>query len=139
MAVGHRFAFTKLLVADLEAEAAFYSAALGLVTKHRVTGGEGQAAYQEIILSAVGEEGPSLILLRRLHQQPPEPGESVLGFVVDDVEQVVRQAKDAGGVVRSGPTAVPQAGVHVAQVEDPEGHAVELVQMTSAKERGDDV
>ncbi|MEV4019718.1 VOC family protein [Nonomuraea angiospora] len=139
MAVGQRFAFTKLLVADLEAEAAFYSAALGLVTQHRVTGGEGQAAYQEIILAAAGDDGPSLILLRRPHQEMPEPGETVLGFVVDDVEQVVREARAAGGVVRSGPTAVPQAGVRVAQVEDPEGHAVELVQMTRAEERGDDV
>ncbi|MFI6792082.1 VOC family protein [Nonomuraea sp. NPDC050383] len=139
MAVGQRFAFTKLLVADLEAAAAFYSAVLGLLTRHRVTGGEGEAAYQEIILSAAEDDGPSLILLHRPHQAAPDPGETVLGFVVDDVEQVVRQARAAGGVVVSGPTAVPQAGVRVAQVEDPEGHAVELVQMTSAKERGDDV
>jgi lactoylglutathione lyase len=128
MAIGQRFAFTKLLVGDLEAEAAFYSTALGLVARHRISGGEGQGAYEEIVLCVAGDQEPSLVLLRRLHQATPEPGEAVLGFVVHDVEQVVRAAEGAGGVVRSGPKIVPQAGLRVAQVEDPEGHLVELVQ-----------
>jgi len=128
MAVGQRLAFTKLLVGDLEAEVAFYSTALGLITKHRVSGGQGRTAYEEIVLSPAESDEPSLVLLRRLHQATPTPGEAVLGFVVDDVEQVVRAAEGAGGVVRSAPKAVPRAGLTVAQVEDPEGHLVELLQ-----------
>jgi predicted enzyme related to lactoylglutathione lyase len=128
MAVGQRFAFTKLLVGDLEAEAAFYSTVLGLVTKHRVSGGEGIDAREEVILCAVGHEEPSLVLLHRPHQARPEPGETVLGFVVDDVERVAQAAEGAGGAVRVAPKTVPQAGVTVAQVEDPEGHLVELLQ-----------
>ncbi|MFG6198231.1 VOC family protein [Nonomuraea sp. JJY05] len=128
MAVGQRFAFTKLLVGDLEAEVAFYSTVLDLVTKHRVSGGEGPEAREEVILCAAGHEEPSLVLLHRPHQARPEPGETVLGFVVDDVEQVVRAAEAAGGVVRVASRTVPQAGMTVAQVEDPEGHLVELLQ-----------
>ncbi|MBB5781552.1 VOC family protein [Nonomuraea jabiensis] len=124
MAHGRRFAFTKLLVGDLEAEVAFYSAVLGLVIKHRVSAGEGA----EVILCATGHEEPSLVLLHRPHQARPEPGEAVLGFVVEDVEHAVRAAEGAGGVVRVAPKAVPQAGVTVAQVEDPDGHLVELLQ-----------
>ncbi|WP_188193094.1 VOC family protein [Nonomuraea sp. SYSU D8015] len=121
---GQRFAFTKILVGDVEAEVGFYSAVLGLVTKHRLSAGEGE----EVILCAEGHEEPSLILLHRPHQARPEPGEAVLGFVVDDVEQAVRAAEGAGGVVRVTPRVVPQAGVTVAQVEDPDGHLVELLQ-----------
>ncbi|MEV4580416.1 VOC family protein [Nonomuraea jabiensis] len=124
MALGRRFAFTKLLVGDLEAEVAFYSAVLGLVIKHRVSAGEGE----EVILCATGHEEPSLVLLHRPHQARPEPGEAVLGFVVEDVEHAVRAAERAGGVVRVAPKAVPRADVTVAQVEDPDGHLVELLQ-----------
>ncbi|MEV1248660.1 VOC family protein [Nonomuraea sp. NPDC050022] len=126
MADGPRFSFTKLLVGDLEAEAAFYSTVLGLAVRHRVAGGEGQRPYEEIILGSAGGEEPSLVLLRR--EVAPQPGEAVLGFTVGDVDQVVRAAEAAGGVVRSGPRDMPQAGLRVAQVEDPEGHLVELVQ-----------
>jgi lactoylglutathione lyase len=101
---------------------------MGLMSKHRVTGGPGRSAYAEIVLSSAESDQPSLVLLRRLHQATPTPGEAVLGFVVDDVEQVVRAAEGAGGVVRSAPKAVPRAGLTVAQVEDPEGHLVELLQ-----------
>lgn len=124
MALDRRFAFTKLLVGDLEAEVAFYSAVLGLVIKHRLSAGDGE----EVILCATGHEEPSLVLVQRPHQARPEPGEAVLGFVVEDVAQVVRAAEGAGGVVRVAPKAVPQAGVTVAQVEDPDGHLVELLQ-----------
>jgi hypothetical protein len=41
---------------------------------------------------------------------------------------VVRVVEGAGGVVRVAPKAVPQADVIVAQVEDPDGHLVELLQ-----------
>ncbi|MDX3100971.1 VOC family protein [Nonomuraea angiospora] len=124
MALDRRFAFTKLLVGDLEGEVAFYSAVLGLIIKHRLSAGEGE----EVILCATGREEPSLVLLHRPHQARPQPGEAVLGFVVDDVEQVVRAADGAGGVVRVAPKAVPRAGVTVAQVEDPDGHLLELLQ-----------
>ncbi len=52
----------------------------------------------------------------------------MLGFAVADVEHTVRAAVTAGGVVRSGPTAVPSLGVCVAEIEDPEGNRLEIVQ-----------
>jgi predicted enzyme related to lactoylglutathione lyase len=50
-------------------------------------------------------------------------------LLVGDLEaEVVRAAEAAGGVVRVAPRTVPQAGMTVAQVKDPEGHLVELLQ-----------
>jgi predicted enzyme related to lactoylglutathione lyase len=123
-----RFTFTKILVDDLEAEAAFYSTVLGLVEKHRVAGGEGDGAYAESVMCCAHSDEPSLLLLKPLHRQVPTPGEVVLGFAVADVDEAVRATEASGGSVNSGPRSLPQHGLRIAQVKDPEGHLLELVQ-----------
>ncbi|MFF5965228.1 VOC family protein [Streptomyces collinus] len=128
MADDARFTFTKILVDDLEAEAAFYSTVLGLVEKHRVAGGEGTGAYSQSIMCCADSDEPSLLLLKLLHREAPTPGEAVLGFAVADVDEVVRATETAGGSVSSGPRSLPQHGLRIAHVKDPEGHLLELVQ-----------
>jgi predicted enzyme related to lactoylglutathione lyase len=123
-----RFAFTKILVDDLETESAFYNTVLGLVEKHRVAGGEGGGAYTQSVMCCVGSDEPSLLLLKPLHRKAPTHGEAVLGFAVADVDEAVRATERAGGSVRTGPRSLPEHGLRIAQVTDPEGHLLELMQ-----------
>jgi lactoylglutathione lyase len=121
------FVFTKLIVDDLDTQATFYATVFGQVVKHRFSGGEGDGAFEEIVMGPVSGEAPSLLLVR-YDRKAPEPGEAVLGFAVADVDEAVRAALAAGGVVRSEPKSLPQQGVRVAEIADPERHRLELVQ-----------
>ena len=120
--------FTKIVVDDLDAQAAFYSAVLGQVVKHRFTGGEGRRAFEEIVMGSEAGDGPSLLLIRYVDGDSPQRGEAVFGFAVADVEETVRAARAAGGSVRSEPKSLPEAGMKVAELADPEGHLLEIVQ-----------
>ena len=51
------FIFTKMIVADLERETAFFEQVIGLKTVMRMVVGEGDAAADEVILSADGKPG----------------------------------------------------------------------------------
>ncbi|MFD4985199.1 VOC family protein [Streptomyces sp. NPDC058374] len=128
MADDQRFAFTKIAVDDLDTQSAFYSAVLGQVVRHRVSGGEGDGEFSEIVMGSPDGDGPSLLLVHHLHRETPPPGEAVLGFTVADVERVVRAVTDAGGVVCAPPRSLPGQALRVARVQDPEGHALEIIQ-----------
>ena len=121
------FAFTKLVVDDLDTQAEFYTTVFGQVVKHRFSGGEGDGAFEEVVLAPADGEGTSLLLIRYNHKAP-QPGEAVLGFAVTDVDEAVRAALAAGGVVRSEPKSLPHQAVRVAEIADPERHRLELVQ-----------
>jgi lactoylglutathione lyase len=121
---GVRLMFIKIVVDELDVQAAFYATVLGQVAKHRVS----REGFEEIVTSPVDGDGPSLLLLHYPHRDTPPPGEAVLGFSVPDVDEVVRAAVAAGGVVRSEPRSLSQVAMRVAQVEDPEGHLLEIVQ-----------
>lgn len=130
MSTSARLQFVKFTVADLEGAAAFWSAVLGQREVMRFTLGEGDDAFEEVILGPVEGEGQSLLLVRYLHRPAPVPGDTVAGFGVTGIEEVVASAADGGGSVLSPPRAVPGAGVTVAVVADAEGHQVELVEQT---------
>ena len=57
------FAFTKLVVGDLETCAAFYAATFGLVEQNRVTDEIGGRRIDEILYGPTAEGGASLVLL----------------------------------------------------------------------------
>jgi lactoylglutathione lyase len=120
--------FTKIVVDDLDTQAAFYSTVLGQVVKHRFTGGEGHRAFEEIVMGSEAGDGPSLLLIRYAQGDRPQPGEAVFGFAVADADETVRAARAAGGTVRSEPKSLPQPAMKVAELADPEGHLLEIVQ-----------
>lgn len=120
--------FTKIVVDDLDAQAAFYSTVLGQVVKHRFTGGDGPHGFEEIVMGSAAGDGPSLLLIRYVGGSTAQPGEAVFGFVVADVDETVQAARAAGGTVRSEPREMPQVGMKVAELADPEGHLVEIIQ-----------
>ncbi|WP_187366168.1 VOC family protein [Trebonia kvetii] len=126
MAGTTRFQFTKIRVADVEKEYAFYSAALGRVERSRYAVEEGEGALEEILMTSTDGTEQTLVLLHYRHQPVPPTGSVVLGFLVTGIDDVVRRAEAAGGRVTTEPYDMPELNIRVAFVEDPEGHLVEF-------------
>lgn len=122
------YAFTKLVVHDLEAMADYYRRVFGLEELQHVSAEIAGTPIEEIILGLDGAYG-GLILLTRVGGTPPPPGEAILGFTTTDIDQLFARAVDAGGAVRQPPGEVAAArGFIVGFVADPEGHLAEVVQ-----------
>lgn len=122
------FAFTKIIVADLIAIEPFYRDALGLTIKTRITVDEPGYALRETVFS-VGEDGVTLLnLVQYLDRPYPAPGEAVVGLSVSNVDAVIAAAVAAGGAVVTPPVDLPDHGVKIAYIGDPEGHLLELLQ-----------
>jgi lactoylglutathione lyase len=126
MAGSTRFRFTKIRVADVDEEFAFYSAVFGRVEKLRYTNPDGEIPVDEIIMTSPEGDEQSLVLLHHLGEPVPPPGSSVIGFLVDDVDATVERAVAAGGTLTTAPYDIPDMKIRVAFVEDPEGHTLEL-------------
>jgi len=126
------FSFTKLVVHDLEKAAAFYRDVYGLHAVQRVQAEIGSEAIDEIMLShdpnaAFG----SLVLLKFLPRPAAQPGESILGFVTDDLPALLDRVRAAGGRIHAPIKAMPELKLRVAFATDPEGHLAEIVQMSA--------
>lgn len=122
------FAFTKLIVRDLDAMARYYSEVYGLTQLQRVQAEIDGSPIDEIILGVDGAYG-GLVLLSWVGQASPPNGEVILGFTTTDVDALFERAEAAGGKVREAPIERAEAGgVAVGFVADPEGHLAEVVQ-----------
>jgi predicted enzyme related to lactoylglutathione lyase len=122
------FAFTKLVVRDLDAMTHFYGVVYGLESLQRVEAAIDGAPIEEVILGRDGDYG-GLILLRWVDREPPEQGEVILGFTTPDIDDLCARAEGAGATVRVPPFFSEEAGgLRVAFVADPEGHLAELVE-----------
>jgi len=126
MAGSLRFQFTKIRVADVDKEFAFYSAALGRVEKFRYTRPDGEIPVDEIVMTTTDGTEQSIVLLNYLGRPVPPPGSCVLGFLVDDVDETVQRAVAAGGTLTKEPFDIADMNIRVAFVEDPEGHTLEF-------------
>jgi predicted enzyme related to lactoylglutathione lyase len=131
------YAFTKLVVHDLEKMAAFYCEAYGLRRIARVQARIGAAPIDEIMLGAGTEvASASLVLLRFVGAPPPASGEVILGFTTGDLAALLDRVRAAGGGVHADARDMPEHGVRVAFATDPEGHLAELVQLLGASTPG---
>lgn len=117
-----RYSFTKIVVDDLEAEFAFYTAVFDRAERTRYE----FASLAEIIMTSTDGTDLSLALLHYKGKPAPTPGSAVLGFRVTGIEDVVRRAEEAGGTVTSPPEEMSEISIKVAFVHDPEGHVLEL-------------
>jgi predicted enzyme related to lactoylglutathione lyase len=127
------FAFTKLIVHDLEKLAAFYREVYGLHAISRLRG-ESIAGEEidEIMLSADPSAAyGSLVLLKYLGRGPSPNGELILGFTSDDLPALLERVRQAGGAVTAPIKDMPELKLRVAFATDPEGHLAELVQLVS--------
>ena len=127
------FAFTKLVVHDLDEMADFYRDAYGLHPVRRVRGEKiGPEEIDEIMLSPdPGASFGSLVLLRYLGRREVASGEVILGFTTGDLPALLERVCAAGGAVHTPIQEMPELKLRVAFATDPEGHLAELVQLTS--------
>jgi predicted enzyme related to lactoylglutathione lyase len=127
--VSEHVAFTKLVVADLDASARFYTEVFGVREQRRVHAEIAGRPIDEILYDATGPGGATFGLLRYGDATGPASGEVILGIVTTDVAGVVARVAAAGGTVVEAPHAMPEHGVRVAFVTDVEGHLVEVVEL----------
>jgi len=130
--VTDHFSFTKLVVADLEASARFYTTVFGVREQTRVHAEIAGRPIDEILYEATGPGGATFALLRYGDATAPSHEEVILGIVTSDLDGVVDRVGGAGGTVVQAPTAMPEHGVTVAFVTDLEGHLIEVVELLPA-------
>jgi predicted enzyme related to lactoylglutathione lyase len=123
------FAFTKVVVSDLDAAHAFYSGVFGLQEVNRVTDEIGDRVIHEILYASTAPGGASLALLRFEDMPLPNPDAVLLGFVVDDVTPVLNAVVAHGGSVVQAATVMERHGVCVGFARDHEGHLLEIVSL----------
>jgi len=126
-----QFGMTKVIVSDIERAFAFYHSVFGLEESARVSKGEGESEMHEIIMGS--ERGkmsvPSLVVQSYPNKPLPPPGVVTLGFIVPDLEAAIDKAVNSGAIIKRPITLMPEHGIKVAFVSDPEGHLLEVVQM----------
>ena len=125
------FAFTKLIVHDLEKMAAFYREVYGLHAVNRMQGVSiGDEPIDEIMVSTDPKaQYGSLVLLKYLGRQASPNGENILGFTTDDLPALLERVRKAGGGITAPIKEMPELKLRVAFATDPEGHLAELVEV----------
>ena len=126
------FAFTKLVVADLERSAAFYTQVFGLEEQYRVTDEIGGRAMQEILYKSTAEGGATFVLLHFADTPEPVGGSVIGGFLTDDIDEVFASAVVAGATVVDPVHDAPEHGVRVGFLADPDGHLLEICQLLAS-------
>ena len=131
MSAASSFAFTKLIVHDLEKMAVFYREVYGLHAVNRVRGEHiGDDEIDEIMMSPdPTAQWSSLVLLKYAHREASPNGELILGFITDDLPALLERVRAAGGGVHAPIKEMPELRIRVAFATDPEGHLAELVQL----------
>ena len=122
--------FTKLIVADEEAQAAYYGAVYHLNVIHRVQGESDGQPFREVILSAGTDmSAGTLVMFNFTERDKPRDQQVILGFVVDDLEALVGRIEANGGKMVGPIREEREHGVRVVFSTDPEGALCENVQM----------
>ncbi|MDE2436310.1 MAG: bleomycin resistance protein [Sphingomonadales bacterium] len=122
--------FTKLIVSNEEAQAAYYSAVYQLNEVYRAQGASDGEAYREIILSPGVDMAAGTLVMFAFPERPaPRDQQVILGFQTDDLDALVARIEAHGGKL-AGPIREETAhGVRVVFSTDPEGALCENVQM----------
>lgn len=122
------FAFTKLIVGDLERSASFYCDTFGLKEDRRIDAEVMGRKITEIIMVPAAPGAATLVLFA-FHDQPePVVGDSILGFATSDIEALIERALRAGGSVAQTMQSMPEHGAKVGFIRDNEGHLIEVLE-----------
>lgn len=124
-----QYGFAKIFVHDLDAMAAFYEDVFGLIPFNRHQDEMFGRKIDEITYQSTYQGGAALTLITYMDSTGPVAGESVQGFITEDLEALLNRTMAAGGTVPDPVRAIPEFGIKVAFVLDPEGHLNEVVQM----------
>ena len=123
------FSFTKLVVSDLDASAAFYTEVFGLQEQYRVKDDIGGRSMQEILFEPTAPGGAVFVLLHFDDTPEPVSGSVLGGFVTDEIDDVFERAVAAGATVVDPVHDAPEHGVRVGFLADPDGHLLEVCQL----------
>jgi len=129
---GMTYMFAKTFVRDLEAMGKFYEAVLGVIPMFRHSDDMLGRPIEEIGYMASYPGGPALTLITYTDGNPPEVGEAVQGFTTDNLAAACERALSHGGTVPQPIREIPEFGIKVAFILDPEGHIIEVVEMTAS-------
>lgn len=124
--------FSKLIVKDEEAMAAYYGAVYGLNVIHREAGNSAGAgeAFREVILSpGTSMADGTLVMFNFVDRAPPRDQQAILGFVSDDLDGVIERIVAHGGRLVGPTREMPDFGIRVQFAEDPEGAINEVVEI----------
>lgn len=125
--------FTKLIVKDEEAQAAYYGAVYGLNPVYRAEGTSDGEPYREVILSpGDGMAAGSLVMFNFTQRTGARDQQVILGFVTEDIDALVGRIEANGGKLVGPVRDEPEHGVRVVFATDPEGALTENVQMLVA-------
>ncbi|WEK56733.1 MAG: VOC family protein [Candidatus Brevundimonas phytovorans] len=128
---GYSFNFSKLIVADLDRSATFYSRVFRLEELARVEDAIAGRTIREVMYKPTHEGGATFVLLAFDDAPTPAGGEMIVGFTVADLDAVVAEAVAAGGSLADPIRDMPEMGIRVGFIRDPEGHLLEIVQFLS--------
>lgn len=126
---GMTYVFSKTFVRDLDAMARFYESVLGLIPFNRHKDKMFGREIDEITYQASYPGGPALTLISYTDGNAPAAGEAVQGFITQDLEAACARAIAAGGSVPEPIRTVPEFGIKVAFIIDPEGRINEVIEM----------
>lgn len=132
MSMGTHFGFTKLVVQDLDAMAAFYKGVAGLSELARVQDKVGDREIDEIMFHPTEPGGATFVLFKFRDRAAPASEEVILGFQTSDIVDFVDRTRSLGGAIVTEIEEKAAHGVKVAFVTDPEGHLIEVVELLSA-------
>jgi len=126
---GAAFAFTKLVVHDLEKEAAFYRAVCGYVDGELLKADIAGRPIEELVLRTP-DGALDLVLLSYLGEPPSGRNGVITGFYTGDLDAYQNRLLDAGGTVVD---AIKSIDVGTNQMRigffaDPEGHLLEVLE-----------
>lgn len=115
----------ELAVRDLERAVEFYSSGLGLRVRAREDHGE----FQEAHMVGEGDTAAILLVSPRPGVTPAPPSASAkVALVTDDVRLVYARAMEAGAEEAQAPRYYEPMDVWFADLRDPDGHTIQLVQ-----------
>lgn len=124
-------AYAKIVVGDLDRLQSFYSEFLGLTLAMRIEEGEGDDAFAECFFAPGPQSPPQIVLIAYTNRPAPPRGEAVLALRVDSVDEIVASTCRGGGAIAVEAYDVPEHNIRMAYVTDPEGHLIELIQMSN--------
>ena len=124
-----RFAFARLVVRDLQKQAAFYREVFGYGEGQFIRDAINGRPIEEIILS--GPDGKvELIILQFLEGPDPSPTGVMIGFFTQDLEALEARILAAGGAVVQaiGSLQMGERPARFALYADPEGYQLEVIE-----------
>lgn len=120
------YGFVTVKVKNMEESLKFYSEFLGLSIITKFASGPGMT-----IAFLKDEKGNNIELIEDVNEKDRIASEGIslvsIGFLVDDVEKMVRIVKEKGMKIVKGPIQTP-TGVKLMYIEDPNGAEIEFVE-----------